>query len=223
MPRSQTAKPSAAAKAGKPKNGTKREQREASIDAILASALKLFVHKGYRSTTVEEIASACSLTKGAVYFYFPNKAAVLFALLDEIEDLMINRMIQRIGQVGSAPRDKLVALINFQSQAGLDNAEKILLFILMLLEFNGAGDSVEERVRAIYQRYYTTIESLVTEGQKSGAFRDDIDVRSMAGIVMAVNNGTMMEWYCRSDGHKGRDLARAGREIALAGVLKPQP
>jgi AcrR family transcriptional regulator len=223
MPHSRTVKPSAPPRTGKPKSGTKREQREASIDAILDSALKLFVHKGYRSTTVEEIAAACSLTKGAVYFYFPNKAAVLFVLLDKIEDLMINRMIDRIGQVGPNPLERLVALINFQSQAGLDNAEKMLLFILMLLEFNGAGDGVEERVRAIYKRYYMTIEGLIAEGQEVGEFRDDIDVRSMAGIVMAVNNGAMMEWYCRSEGHRGRDLARAGREIALKGVLKPRP
>ena len=42
----------------------------------------------------------------------------------------------------------------------------------------------------------------------------------MSGIIMAINNGTMMEWYCRSDEHSGRELARAGRVIALSGVLK---
>jgi len=203
-----------------PKPITKREQRELSINAILTSALKLFIRKGYRSTTVEQIATACSLTKGAVYFYFPNKAAVLFALFDEIEDLMINKMAARVAQSGHSMEDKLVALIHSQSQMGLENAERMLLFILMLLEFNGAGDDVESRVKAIYKRYYRAIEKIIRQGKIRGEFRSDVDVKSMSGIIMAINNGTMMEWYCRSDEHSGRELARAGRVIALSGVLK---
>jgi AcrR family transcriptional regulator len=203
-----------------PKIRTKREQRDFSIEAILASALQLFIRKGYRSTTVEQIATACSLTKGAVYFYFPNKAAVLFALFDEIEDLMINKMAARVAHAGPSMEDKLVALINSQSQMGLENAERMLLFILMLLEFNGADDDVETRVKAIYKRYYKAIEKIIQQGKIKGEFRSDVDVKSMSGIMMAINNGTMMEWYCRSGEYSGRELARAGRVIALSGVLK---
>jgi len=203
-----------------PKIRTKREQRDFSIEAILTSALQLFIRKGYRSTTVEQIATACSLTKGAVYFYFPNKAAVLFTLFDEIEDLMINKMAARVAHAGPSMEDKLVALINSQSQMGLENAERMLLFILMLLEFNGADDDVETRVKAIYKRYYKAIEKIIQQGKIKGEFRSDVDVKSMSGIMMAINNGTMMEWYCRSGEHSGRELARAGRVIALSGVLK---
>ena len=213
-------KPNQVSKQVRPKSKTKQEQRELSMEAILNSALHLFIHKGYRSTTVEQIAAECSLTKGAVYFYFPNKAAVLFALFDEIEDLMIDKMAARVAQAGPTMEDKLVALINSQSQMGLENAERMLLFILMLLEFNGAGDDVESRVKAIYKRYYTAIEKIIRQGKTKGEFRSDVDVKSMSGIMMAINNGAMMEWYCRSNEHSGRDLARAGRVIALSGVLK---
>ena len=61
---------------------TKREQRAASIEALLGEALTLFITQGYHATTVEEIAQAAGLTKGAVYFYFKSKANVLKALLD---------------------------------------------------------------------------------------------------------------------------------------------
>ena len=96
----------------------------------------------------------------------------------------------------------------------------MLLFILMLLEFNGADDDVETRVKAIYKRYYKAIEKIIQQGKIKGEFRSDVDVKSMSGIMMAINNGTMMEWYCRSGEHSGRELARAGRVIALSGVLK---
>jgi AcrR family transcriptional regulator len=218
------ARASAEKSATRARGKSKREQREASIEALLASALKLFVHKGYRSTTVDEIAAASGLTKGAVYFYFPTKAAVLFALLEEIEDLMVNKMVARVGVAGPGIEDKLVALLHSQSQMGLERAEWMLLFILMLLEFNGAGDEVEARVKAIYQRYYISIEEIIHRGKLTGEFRADLDTRAMSAIIMAINNGTMMEWYCRSDMLNGQELVRAARAIALTGTLgTPQP
>src|SRR5687768_15678053 len=52
---------------------TKKAQREASVEGLLMAARALFVSQGYRHTTVDEIALAAHLTKGAVYFYFRNK------------------------------------------------------------------------------------------------------------------------------------------------------
>lgn len=200
---------------------TKREQREASTERILASALKLFVHKGYRATTVDEIAAACGLTKGAVYFYFPTKAAVLFALLDEIERLMIDRMVERVAQAGPGMQAKLVAILHGQSELGVDKAEWVLLFILMLLEFNGTADQIEARVKVIYKRFYESIEEIVHRGKLAGEFRTDLETRELAAVVMAVNHGTMMEWYCRPSQLQGRRLASTARDALLGGILRP--
>ena len=68
---------------------TKREQRAASIEALLTKALTLFITQGYHATTVEEIAQAADLTKGAVYFYFKSKANVLKTLLDRTEEFTV--------------------------------------------------------------------------------------------------------------------------------------
>lgn len=53
---------------------------------LLASAKKLFVKKGYRSTTIEEIARNAGLTKGAVYFHFKNKEDILYGLVRAISE-----------------------------------------------------------------------------------------------------------------------------------------
>jgi AcrR family transcriptional regulator len=170
MTASDSDKPVKAAKAS-----TKREQREASTEKILRSSLKLFVSKGYRSTTVDEIAASAQLTKGAVYFYFPTKAAILLALLDEIEDLMVDKMVERVAHAGPLLQDKLIAFVHGQSVLGVDKAEFVLLFILMLLEFNGSNDEVEARVKSIYKRFYQSIEEIVHRGKLAGEFRTDLE------------------------------------------------
>lgn len=42
-------------------------------DRILATALREFAACGYAAVTIEEIAAAADLTKGAVYYWFANK------------------------------------------------------------------------------------------------------------------------------------------------------
>lgn len=199
---------------------TKREQREASTERILASALTLFVSKGYRSTTVDDIARACELTKGAVYFYFPSKATILLALLDEIEDLMVSKMVARVSQAGPLVADKLIAFLHSGAGMGNEKPELILLFILMLLEFNGAKDEIEVRVKAIYQQICLSVEEVVHRGKLAGEFRTDLETHEIAAIVMAMYNGTFMEWYCRPTYLQGRELVRSARQITLSGILK---
>lgn len=199
---------------------TKREQREASTERILASALTLFVSKGYRSTTVDDIARACELTKGAVYFYFPSKATILLALLDEIEDLMVSKMVARVSQAGPLVADKLIAFLHSGAGMGNDKPALILLFILMLLEFNGAKDEIEVRVKAIYQQICLSVEEVVHRGKLAGEFRTDLETHEIAAIVMAMYNGTFMEWYCRPTYLQGRELVRSARQITLSGILK---
>jgi TetR/AcrR family acrAB operon transcriptional repressor len=201
--------------------GTKREQRDVSTEKILNSALHLFVSRGYRSTAVEDIAKACELTKGAVYFYFPTKAAILLSLLDEVEEAIVGKMVARIAEAGPTAADKLIALLHSGAGTGTEKPELILLFILMLLEFNNGVDSeLELRVKGIYQRICAAIEELVDLGRAAGEFRTDLETHEISAIVMALYNGTFMEWYCRPKYLRGRELVRAAREIALSGILK---
>jgi AcrR family transcriptional regulator len=51
---------------------------------LLDAARKLFVKKGFRATTTEEIARKAGLTKGALYFHFKNKEDILFELVKSI-------------------------------------------------------------------------------------------------------------------------------------------
>jgi len=199
---------------------TKREQRELSVERIQRSALKLFVSNGYRATTVDDIAKAGGLTKGAVYFYYPSKAAILFPLLDEVERLLVDQMFERVEKAGPRAQDKLVALMHGQSVVAADKAEYYLLFLLMLLEFKGADDDIEARTMKIYRRIYRSIEELVQQGKTAGEFRTDLPTREVASIILAMHNGTFMEWYCRSASLSGRELVRAGREGVLSGFLK---
>jgi len=52
-------------------------------ERILKAARETFAEKGYGATSLDEIAQALGLTKGAIYHHFPSKRALLEALLEE--------------------------------------------------------------------------------------------------------------------------------------------
>jgi AcrR family transcriptional regulator len=65
-------------------SGTRRErEREEMKRLITGAARKLFVSEGYESTTIRRIAEAIEYTPGAIYSYFKDKDAILYALHQE--------------------------------------------------------------------------------------------------------------------------------------------
>jgi AcrR family transcriptional regulator len=201
---------------------TKKAQREASVEGLLTAARALFVSQGYRHTTVDEIAEAARLTKGAVYFYFRNKEALLAALLDRVETVVLGGMNERIVAAGPGAARRLVAFMHGQARLGVERPEDVLLLILMSLEFGGTGGAIEARIRAVYDRLYKAIEAVIALGKRRGEFRADIRAREQAAIVMALHDGTFLEWYRRRQALGGPELVRALRTTMLAGLLRTQ-
>jgi AcrR family transcriptional regulator len=202
----------------RPRPATKREQRAASIDALLGAALHLFITQGYHATTVEEIAQSAGLTKGAVYFYFKSKANVLKTLLDRTEELTVEPTLAAMEEAGSDPRNRLNAFIRTQSVIGAEKTEYMLLAILMSAEFNGSGDEIEERLTDLMARMENALRETVKAGQKEGVFRTEIGADELASVIMATNKGCYVEWYMRGGDLKGHDFARAFRDFVFDGV-----
>ena len=75
------------------KRRTQAERREASRQAVLDSACRLFGAKGYGDTSLEEIAADCGLTIRPIYHYFGNKKALFTAVNDLMEQRIIDSMV----------------------------------------------------------------------------------------------------------------------------------
>lgn len=73
---------------------TQRERSEATIARLLEAARELFVHNGYEATSLDDIAAAAEVTKGALYHHFSSKQA-LFSDVYEREQRTILDAISR--------------------------------------------------------------------------------------------------------------------------------
>ena len=199
----------------------KVEQRQASMELLLDAALRLFVSQGYRSTNLEQISGAAQLTKGAVYFYFRSKEAVLLELLKLVQATVVDRAIEVTAAAGPGPQDKLVAYVHYQANLGITHRDQVLLLILMALEFKEREGEAQAFIATLYAKQCSFIEKLVQSGQKAGVFRRDVPMRELASVILAINDGTFLEWFRRSGTLDGRKLVKALRSVVLGGVMAP--
>lgn len=91
---------------------------ETRKEQLLDSARALFVKKGYRMTTTEEIARSAGLTKGALYFHFRKKEDILFELIRSIWDTCDKSFQSDLDQP-SYPTAFFEALLNFHDACNL--------------------------------------------------------------------------------------------------------
>lgn len=61
---------------------TRDESRVATRQAVMDAAEGLFIERGYRGASLDEIAEAAGYSKGAVYSNFESKGDLFLALLD---------------------------------------------------------------------------------------------------------------------------------------------
>ena len=69
-------------KARKRPRRNQQARSQQSRRQILDGALRLFSHRGYGATSVEDIAAAAHVSKGNVYHHFRDKESIFRALLD---------------------------------------------------------------------------------------------------------------------------------------------
>jgi len=77
-------------------NKPKRRRPQERPEELAASALRLFTERGYYSTTIDDVAKAAGVTKGAVYHHFDSKEELLItavrnfftAAISHMEDLL---------------------------------------------------------------------------------------------------------------------------------------
>jgi AcrR family transcriptional regulator len=69
-------------------------------------ALELFAHRGYRPTTMEDIAEAAGVTKPLVYQHFSSKRALYLELVDSIAGELMHAVSDAVAQA-DGPRQQV--------------------------------------------------------------------------------------------------------------------
>ncbi|MCB4776600.1 MAG: TetR/AcrR family transcriptional regulator [Sulfurovum sp.] len=127
-----------------PLKGSKTKEK------ILKHALKLFSAKGYRETTVRDIAGAVGIKQSALYNHFQNKDEILATLISDLTSsaivtLFSNKEGQVLHKQGKA---LLMSIATTFKLLSFDSQNEALFKLLMQEIFKN------DRIREIYNEYF---------------------------------------------------------------------
>jgi AcrR family transcriptional regulator len=94
---------------------------------IAKAASKLFIKKGYFSTTMREISKASGITIGNLYDYITKKEDVLYLVFDVFHSMWVNRLEEQGVFEIEDPVEQLKTAIQKMLELVNDNREMVLL------------------------------------------------------------------------------------------------
>lgn len=74
-----------------PATARRAREKQQRYDDIVDAAESIFFHKGYNSTSMDEIANAAQISRPLLYVYFKDKAAIMRAVMLRAARSMVTR------------------------------------------------------------------------------------------------------------------------------------
>jgi len=199
----------------------KAQSREESVNRLTQAAFKLIVTKGYQACSLQEIAEAAGLTKGAIFFYFESKENLLLHLLDIAQANIVDPLIVHLNDMDRPAPQKIASFFRFTSKQGIDRPNELLCLIKMSIESRNSTDIADQRVAEIYQRIYRMLERIIDAGKKKGELAPDLPTKEFATLVVATYEGMMLEWHRLGGRIDGRKFVKTVWQTFLNGILLP--
>ena len=157
-----------------PTKGSKTKEK------ILKHALKLFSSKGYKATTVRDIAGAMGVKQSALYNHFKNKDEILETLISNlttsaIVTLFDGKDTQELHKQGKA---LLASIATTFKLLGFDGQNEALYKLLMQEIFRN------ERIREIYNEHFYQENVKKLSGLFFAMMQDDM-IKSSDPLLLA--------------------------------------
>jgi TetR/AcrR family fatty acid metabolism transcriptional regulator len=140
---------------------------------ILAAATRLFMERGYRATSIDEVARAARIAKGTVYLYFRSKADLLVHAV-ALEKKVLGSRLEPLLTGAIEPRARLRTYLGvvLASMTDLPLVTKLMTgdaeLLDALVELGGEAD----RQRAESRAWMAELIELAAPGELDEAERD---------------------------------------------------
>ena len=173
-----------------------KEEAQGTRNRLLDAAERVFHEKGVAHASLEEIAAAAEVTRGAIYWHFKDKA--------ELFDAMMQRVVLPVEEMRAhsdccAEADPL----EFLRQATLDvllrcardpRTQRVFEIAYHKCEYVGDAAGVRERHIASQQDCLKTIEAGFRSCVKCGQLPKSVNPREAAIGAMSLVSGLIANW-----------------------------
>jgi TetR/AcrR family acrAB operon transcriptional repressor len=187
----------------------------ATRDSILDAAELLFEQQGVSRTTLQHIASAANVTRGAIYWHFQDKATLFNAMMDRAVMPLESALECVEGQEAADPIGDIKACLMtaFRLTVNDPKTRRVFEIATHKVEYVEELNAVRDRHLASYDRWLQRFESRLKLAVKRGLLQPDTPVRTVAIALWAITDGLIRIWLLNPSAF---NLVRVGRQVVDA-------
>lgn len=202
-----------------------KQEAQATRCSILDAAEALFYRQGVARTSLQDIAGAAGVTRGAIYWHFADKSDLFNAMMDRVVLPMEEASASLATDDGAPALPALRALLldvfdRVTREAALCRVVEIAFH---KVEYVGELDAVRARRVQIRHSYRSRLERALRRAQTRGEVRRGLSAPQLAIGLHALLDGLLQNWLLDPAAF---DLRRTGAKVIdvhLAGMSAAQP
>ena len=156
----------------KPKKDRQRE--------ILDVTVKVLAEYGIQGATIARIAEAVGMSKGALYYHFPNREALVSAAMDMMDEAAAAWLAELSGK--DAP-SSLVAMGEAHSLFTLSGYHSFIRPFFQTIASN-PDEAVISIIKAKRDVYFDRLVECAERGKREGTIRPGVDSREVAWAML---------------------------------------
>jgi len=152
--------------------------------ALMESALKLLMQRGYRRIRLEDVADDAGVSKATVYHYFANKDELLTQTIAGRMAEKHDEAERRLAARGGSAAARLQMFLRQFWDLSLTRQAGLWQQMLAAEIATGAPDVFAVWARGLVRRW-RVVRRLIREGQQTGEFRCDLNAEIAARVIIS--------------------------------------
>ena len=191
-----------------------RKKDEEKRKKILDAATKVFARVGFSNTRIQDVAQEAGIAHGTVYLYFKSKDDLFISIFQESLGELIDYISSEVQKKDSA-EDKLRWMISLQLDVIEENPD---LTKLILIEFPGTGNFLNDRNIDVLSNYIDMIGDVLKNGIEEGIFSTNVKPDIIATMIYAAMQGIATRWILDGMNYSIKTMDVEISEIFLKGL-----
>ncbi len=187
---------------------------DSTKNQILESAYELFVERGYRGSSMRDIAKHAGIKAASIYNHFENKEQIFEAVFIDRHPMF--RILEVLNSIkGESAEDLLINAVNRLNREFRNEPALLNLFFVELVEMDG-----RHVPRAIKTNFPTDSNFIKQIYEKKSEIRDipiPVLIRSLIGTIFA---NIIFNWFIGESSSKRWGSTTELTDVLLRGILK---
>ena len=177
---------------------------------ILCAAERVFYEKGVSTATMEDVAHAAGVTRGAIYWHFENKTDLFIALYKSVplpqKDMVMEEMAAAIG-IALALVERMAG--DWLDHLSQDTQRQRILAILLRCDYSGDLEAMLNEQQQVDDEHMKALEMAFAAAAANGQLTPCWTPGSAASALRWMMKGLCTEWLLYG---RRFDIARQGKE-----------